>query len=988
MDALPPESQAPPAPTPTATRPIDNAWWGMLLTMLVLAGLAAAIFGIWWLDQEQRSRTVERYAPASTGTTLSYRNVAADGAVTYLSANESRQEGVNALNLLSLEAQLQVVARTTGIAPDAIDSDIYGRYLREESGDLVMTRESLTSFAPTGPYTVTTAVYLIAPRQIEIVTLDGNVFSPPAPVLDLTLSDGQERVTTGTIGLNAPYTLTLRLEAREAVSTAIGDFPDCLRIRQILAVRDITNDARSWMCAGVGVVRQETIAPDGGISQRSEIVAASTPSHSLVAEASPSTEPGTTVALRHVVDNQAGQSLGRTWAFHEPGNAAAHITSPALVAGSRIYVGTVGGRVVAIDRETHAAAWRFETGGAIYGAPVLSDGTLYVGSTSRRLYALDARTGGLRWAFAVQDAISGGAAVEGGVVFVGSEDHRLYALDARTGTERWRFETSASIASTPTVDGGVVYVGSDDGALYALDAQTGALRWAYATGDAIEGAPAVANGVVYVGSDDGSVYALAANPAEAGSHDGEALWMRDLRGSVTVDMLVHDGLVIAQTAEDEVFGLDAASGAQRWIYRSDTVLRGSPLVFGDRILLNSTGRIVALDLDGQVRERFDGGESSYPSLASDGREIVLGHQNGYVSLLGDTTGQPWQGTPTWTATRLQSELFAGQEAIGTPLVPYGDDLLAVTSNGRIYRVSAADGRSELLGQVSDIGVALLPPTLSGDVLIIGNQQGLVSAFDLAQRRERWRTQMQGLMFSAAAVTGDRVLLASTHDNQASAAAFDMKDGREIWRKTFAFALGGGSSALLHEGRYYLVADMIHALEPGTGDELWAERGAITPYQIAADGPRLYAVGYDLNFSTFVATFDAATGQRQALVQLDLASFPNLRGGISAGRGTVLLAIADREVLAVDPQNGAVRWHVREQENLGAAPIVYGDLALYSTLDSRILARSLDDGTLVGDFSLQDSSGSLLNSVMIPTIVGDRLYAAFYQQVFALELARR
>src|SRR5581483_143708 len=162
--------------------------------------------------------------------------------------------------------------------------------------------------------------------------------------------------------------------------------------------------------------------------------------------------------------------------------------------------------------------WRFQTAGAIYGAPVLADGMVYFGSADRKLYALNAETGGLVWAFPAPDVITGSPALAEGTLYFGCEDRSVYALNARTGSLRWKMATGGPVAATPALDADTVYVGSDDGGvigravpagdlvyvpsydnhLYALEVnperRVGQARWSYNAYDAVKYAPTVAAG--------------------------------------------------------------------------------------------------------------------------------------------------------------------------------------------------------------------------------------------------------------------------------------------------------------------------------------------------------------------------------------------------------------------------------------------------------------------------------------------------------------
>ena len=166
--------------------------------------------------------------------------------------------------------------------------------------------------------------------------------------------------------------------------------------------------------------------------------------------------------------------------------------------------------------------------GDFTGTPAVADGKVFAGSNGGWVYALDAVTGKPAWAEQVGATINGSVAVAGGKVFVpvaqvGSP--RVVAFDAQTGRKLWDAvidtQKDADVYGSPSVWNGTVYMGvsaeygetSDQnvnarGALVALNAQTGAQRWkTYAVppghdGGAIWTTPAIDpdTGRVFVGT--------------------------------------------------------------------------------------------------------------------------------------------------------------------------------------------------------------------------------------------------------------------------------------------------------------------------------------------------------------------------------------------------------------------------------------------------------------------------------------------------------
>ena len=85
-------------------------------------------------------------------------------------------------------------------------------------------------------------------------------------------------------------------------------------------------------------------------------------------------------------------------------------------------------------------------------------------------------------------------------------------------------------------------------------------KWSYKTGfDGAASSPAVANGVVYIGSDDNNVYALNAST-------GAKLWSYTTDGEVNSSPAVANGVVYVGSDDGNVHALNAHTGAKLWSY--------------------------------------------------------------------------------------------------------------------------------------------------------------------------------------------------------------------------------------------------------------------------------------------------------------------------------------------------------------------------------------------------------------------------------------
>ena len=222
------------------------------------------------------------------------------------------------------------------------------------------------------------------------------------------------------------------------------------------------------------------------------------------------------------------------WAFGFPGSILAY--GAPIVSGGRVFVGSAGGEMYALDARTGCVHWRYTADASVRAAPSLGrlkDGrtAVFFGDQGARLYALDAVSGSPLWQTRVDEqpaaVITGAPALHDGRLFVPisvledvmTPDPKypccqsrgaLAAVDAETGrviwkaysvaetpkklgtspagTDRWG-PSGASVWGSPTIDAarGAVYVGTGNNhsnpptdssdAVLAFEMATGTLRW-------------------------------------------------------------------------------------------------------------------------------------------------------------------------------------------------------------------------------------------------------------------------------------------------------------------------------------------------------------------------------------------------------------------------------------------------------------------------------------------------------------------------------
>lgn len=984
------DAAASPPPPPPPARPRGERR-AVVMVIVTFAGVIGATLLAWWRVAPHAPSDLERYFPHASGTSWSYAADGGSGPPLYQSSSAQLLVGNEAAAQLPADLLTRALALSAGGSPADDEQAMLADARRAEIHRLRVARITDTSFTASGAITPSVGLYLVLPERAGLLAIDGRPLDPPLPILDLALAPGESSETRGTLDGALPYTATLTLEAREPLATPVGQLADCLRTRLALQIGAADALLVSWYCDGVGLARQEGRQLGAAEARTYELVGGSTPrllaSGPLPAPLAPAgaARPRGQQGDGVLPALPAGE-LAPVWHYREPG-ANRDVTTAPLAVGDLLIFGTANGGLVALDRAEHTPRWRFQAGGAIVGPPAVAGGVLYVGANDRKLYALDLASGAFRWAFATQDAISAAPVVAGDTVYVGSEDRSMYALAAGDGRLRWRFTAGDAIVTTPYLAGGALFFGSDDGVLYALDAASGAPRWAFSAEDAITASPIVRAGVVYAGSHDGTLYALRADSADSA---GELLWSYDAEGAIAANLALDERTVYLATVEGSLRAVDAASGTERWRAGEGLAFDGAPLVAGDRVLIGQDLQVLAFAAaDGRALEPLPLGEAitSYGLTASisgvDG-ELFAGRASGVVQVIGPTEALPWAKGPAWVAEALSAHLRDQSQHLLTPPALGGGRLVGISYDGLVYSVDLADGRFRDHGRLAGAGPYRVPPAADAGALYAIDQAGVLSAFDLRRGTVRWRAQLNGLTRSAPALVDGRVLVAASGDRSTLAYAFDAASGELLWRRRFAASPTGAAYSLLHDGRFFLTAGALQALDPASGADLWASGGPLIAVQLAAAGATVYSIGLD-DEGWRLSAWNGASGAPRLSVPVDAPTYPNLAGGIAAGDGVVALLLADRTLLALDAGDGAERWRRTLGGGTRGAPLVAAGQVLVQDQRNHLLAYSAGAGRLAGDFALLDESGLSDTSAARPLVHDGRLYVAFYQSLAALEL---
>jgi outer membrane protein assembly factor BamB len=291
-----------------------------------------------------------------------------------------------------------------------------------------------------------------------------------------------------------------------------------------------------------------------------------------------------------------------------------------------------------------------------------------------------------------------------------------------------------------------------------------------------------------------------------------------------------------------------------------------------------------------------------------------------------------------------------------------------------------------------------------DWMLIGTDDGAMTAIDLQTREVLWRYRTNGVVRTPAVLGEGVVYFVNSRDE---IFAVSLLDGEWVWQFTGEFqkdftVYGRAGLAYLtpaelleselvdqlgETGVVYtgLSDGKVVALDAGSGSTKWSEPLAppdggsefvdvdTTPMLDPARGELWVA-----NQASGVFALSLVDGGRRWNTMIRAV------GALAEAPGGVVLAASSREGLFGLEHDGRVRWHQQLDPGSLATPLVVGSMAVVAHSDSGLLVFATGDGELLARFF--NGSGSTGQPVFDPAL--GRVYASSDRgQLYALGLVQ-
>lgn len=323
-----------------------------------------------------------------------------------------------------------------------------------------------------------------------------------------------------------------------------------------------------------------------------------------------------------------------------------------------------------------------------------------------------------RWSFTADAPFqSAGIAVDDDRVIAASDDETVYALDLNTGDVEWQFSDDDWPPHVPfTIAGSTVFLTTNSGTV-AVDAETGEENWRTDEALAVQrSSPLAVDDRVYVHG--GSLTPADNGIVELDRDSGELNWRFETDGRTpAAPVMAGDTLLIGVNPHDgsrngRLFGVDTATGEERWRIDHENILGGIELAGGIAYATAENGPLLAFDPgEGDVLWETDEGNLMNNNLS--GGNVVTTQAHVFDDRL------LFNGRHILEYDPDTGELIGELEAVEQP-APLFD------RRGRLYAVSAVPGDGGLYSVDLDDSFARLLFSIDTDN---GRNQVVTGTFD-------------------------------------------------------------------------------------------------------------------------------------------------------------------------------------------------------------------------------------------------------------------
>jgi len=382
------------------------------------------------------------------------------------------------------------------------------------------------------------------------------------------------------------------------------------------------------------------------------------------------------------------------WKYSTEGKIYAH----PIIAGDRIYFGSMDSVFYALDIESGEVIWSVRTNAPIQSTACAHSKAVYLKS-GNSAFALNQKNGAVIWSYidtSIQqtgkmdpwDFHSGSPVIYESLIYFGFQNGRLLGFNIKNGNieKEIVYGDTVAIKSGLLINAGKLYFGGWNGKVYAYNIERDALEWiyntyeeqAYPTFGQINTQLVIADDLLYFGSRNPEMQVI-------DIQTGKKAWsyIEPDGGWISGEVLVRDEILyIGGSDNHEMFAFDASTGKKRWTFEFLNNNFSKPLIYKDYLLFTTgdaynvfgkgigRGYLYALNKeDGAIHQLEQIGGNMYSNIILDDGIVYLGNEDGTIyalnldHFLNDSLGPVEKGYNALESIELSPNPFSDSLAI-------------------------------------------------------------------------------------------------------------------------------------------------------------------------------------------------------------------------------------------------------------------------------------------------------------------------------------
>ncbi len=302
--------------------------------------------------------------------------------------------------------------------------------------------------------------------------------------------------------------------------------------------------------------------------------------------------------------------------------------------------------------------------------------------------------------------------------------------------------------------------------------------WEFKCEDEVRSSPSVANGVLYVGAYDNNLYALDAK-------SGAFQWKFPTEGGIAATPCVWKDRILFGSEDRLLYAVSAHAGRILWTCPTEGRVRSSVRVEFEHAFFGSDDhRLYAINAQtGRLVWRFEavGPIRSTPVVGDEA--VYVGSEDTNLYALDLQTGnQRWK--------------FHANRAITSSPLLYGGLLIFGASDWNVYALDEHSGWSVWRFHTGQ-AVISSPRVVDGTVYV-GSADGCLYALDFSTGRQIWKFDAGSQVVSSPAIADNMAYFGTIGGDVVSV---NTKNGKEHWRFTTGGSVPG--SPFIHEHIVYI-----------------------------------------------------------------------------------------------------------------------------------------------------------------------------------------